>query len=67
MSQDSADLREVRRIVLRGLEGRRASVYLFGSWARGEASRVQPVSAEAAGGIIDEAMRNSRPGYRPRQ
>ena len=27
----------------------------------------QPVSADAAGGIIDEAMRDSRPGYRPRQ
>jgi hypothetical protein len=27
----------------------------------------QPVSAEAAGSIIDEAMRYSRPGYRPRQ
>jgi len=43
MSQDSADLREVRRIVLRGLEGRRASVYLFGSWARGEAARVSDI------------------------
>jgi hypothetical protein len=27
----------------------------------------RPVSADAAGGIIDEAMRDSRPGYRPRQ
>ena len=27
----------------------------------------QPVSADAASGIIDEAMRDSRPGYRPRQ
>jgi hypothetical protein len=27
----------------------------------------QPVSAEEADGIINEAMRNSRPGYRPRQ
>jgi hypothetical protein len=27
----------------------------------------QPVSAEEADDIINEAMRNSRPGYRPRQ
>ena len=27
----------------------------------------QPVSADAAGGVIDEAMRDSRPGYRPHQ
>jgi len=27
----------------------------------------QPVSADAAGDIIDEAMRDSRPGYRPRR
>jgi len=27
----------------------------------------QPVSGDAAGGIIDEAMRESRPGYRPRK
>ncbi len=27
----------------------------------------QPVPADVAGGIIDEAMRDSRPGYRPRQ
>ena len=27
----------------------------------------QPVSPDAASGIIDEAMRDSRPGYRPRQ
>jgi predicted nucleotidyltransferase len=43
MSPDSPDLREVRRIVLRGLAGRRARVYLFGSWARGEASRVSDI------------------------
>jgi hypothetical protein len=27
----------------------------------------QPVSAEEADEIINEAMRNSRPGYRPHQ
>ena len=27
----------------------------------------QPASADAADSIIDEAMRDSRPGYRPRQ
>jgi hypothetical protein len=27
----------------------------------------QPVSADAASGMIDEAMRESRPGYRTRQ
>jgi hypothetical protein len=27
----------------------------------------QPVPADAASDIIDEAMRDSRPGYRPRQ
>lgn len=43
MSPDSPDLREVRRIVLRGLAGRRARVYLFGSWARGQASRVSDI------------------------
>jgi predicted nucleotidyltransferase len=43
MDPDSPDLREVRRIVLRGLAGRSARVYLFGSWARGEASRVSDI------------------------
>jgi len=43
MRFDSPDLTEVRRIVLRGLAGRRAQVYLFGSWARGEASRVSDI------------------------
>jgi len=33
----------VRRIVLRHLEGRQARVYLFGSWARGEACRVSDI------------------------
>ena len=43
MSPDSPDLSEARRIVLRGLAGRSARVYLFGSWARGEASRVSDI------------------------
>ncbi|MGD0497138.1 MAG: nucleotidyltransferase domain-containing protein [Bryobacteraceae bacterium] len=43
MSPDSPDLNEVRRLVLRGLSGRRARVYLFGSWARGDASRVSDI------------------------
>jgi predicted nucleotidyltransferase len=43
MSLDSPDLKEVRRIVMRGLAGRRARVYLFGSWARGEESRVSDI------------------------
>ncbi|NWG13829.1 MAG: nucleotidyltransferase domain-containing protein [Acidobacteria bacterium] len=32
-------LTEVRRIVLAGLRGYRARLYLFGSWAKGTASR----------------------------
>jgi uncharacterized protein len=43
MVSGSPDLEEVRRIVLRFLEGRPARVYLFGSWARGEASRVSDI------------------------
>jgi predicted nucleotidyltransferase len=43
MAAVSPDLEEVRRIVLRGLAGRPARVYLFGSWARGEASRVSDI------------------------
>ena len=43
VSPDSPDLSEARRIVLRGLAGRSARVYLFGSWARGEASRVSDI------------------------
>lgn len=33
----------VRRIVLQGLGGRKARVYLFGSWAKGQASRVSDI------------------------
>ena len=39
MPLDSFDLQEVRRIVQEGLRGHPARVYLFGSWARGEATR----------------------------
>jgi predicted nucleotidyltransferase len=37
------DLDEVRRIVLEGLRGHSARVYLFGSWARGCASRISDI------------------------
>jgi len=37
------DLVEVRRIVLEGLRGRRARVYLFGSRARGLAGRTSDI------------------------
>jgi len=43
MDSGAAHLEEVRRIVLRGLEGRRARVWLFGSFARGEQSRVSDI------------------------
>ena len=43
MERGSEDLEEVRRIVLRRLAGHRARVYLFGSFARGEASRVSDI------------------------
>jgi predicted nucleotidyltransferase len=68
MVPGSADLEEVRRIVLRLLEGRQARVYLFGSWARGEACRVSdidvailPAEPLPAGLLpeIEEALDNS--------
>ena len=37
------DIEEVRRIVLEGLEGRHAKVWLFGSWARGDARRYSDI------------------------
>ncbi len=37
------DLAEVRRIVQDGLGGRRARVYLFGSWAKGQADRTSDI------------------------
>ena len=43
MAGGSAHLEEVRRIVLDGLGGYRANVYLFGSWAKGSASRVSDI------------------------
>ncbi len=46
------DLEDVRRIVLEGLAGLPARVYLFGSWARGEAWR---------GSDIDVAVDSDRP------
>src|ERR1700684_139330 len=68
MVSGSPDLEEVRRIVLRLLEGRSARVYLFGSWARGEACRVSdidvailPLEPLPAGLLpeIEEALENS--------
>jgi hypothetical protein len=38
-ASDLPDLAEAKRIVLRGLIGRSAKVYLFGSFARGAARR----------------------------
>jgi uncharacterized protein len=43
MAADSRDLDEVRRVVSDGLRGRRVRVYLFGSWARGEARRISDI------------------------
>ena len=37
------DLDEARRIVFQHLAGRQARVYLFGSWARGEARRYSDI------------------------
>ena len=68
MGPGSPDLEEVRRIVLRFLEGRQARVYLFGSWARGEACRVSDIdvailpSKPLPAGLlpeIEEALDNS--------
>jgi predicted nucleotidyltransferase len=68
MIPGSPDLEEVRRIVLRLLKGRQARVYLFGSWARGEACRVSDIdvailpSEPLPAGLlpeIEEALENS--------
>jgi predicted nucleotidyltransferase len=68
MVAGSQDLQEVRRIVLRFLEDRPARVYLFGSWARGEACRVSDIdvailpSTPLPAGLlaeIEEALENS--------
>jgi uncharacterized protein len=42
-SVSMTDLAQVRTIVLEGLRGHPARVYLFGSWARGCASRVSDI------------------------
>ena len=66
-------LAEVRRLVLRGLGETRAKVLLFGSWARGEASRhsdidvgILPLEALPPGllGRIREALEESTVPYR---
>lgn len=58
----------MRRIVLRHLEGRPARVYLFGSWARGDACRtsdidvaILPLAPLPAGLLpeMEEALENS--------
>lgn len=43
MPEEAFDLVEVRRIVTAGLGGRRARVYLFGSWAKGEGTRFSDI------------------------
>ena len=43
MTEETFDLREVRRIVQAGLGGHRARVYLFGSWARGRPTRASDI------------------------
>ena len=39
----SFDLDEVRRIVEEGLRGHPAQIYLFGSWAKGSATRTSDI------------------------
>jgi predicted nucleotidyltransferase len=69
----SFDLDETRRIVLDGLRGHRAKVYLFGSWARGENRRTSDIdvavlpSAPLPPGVLSairEALEDSRIVYR---
>ncbi len=38
-----SDLAEVRRLVVEGLRGYRARVYLFGSWATGNSGRTSDI------------------------
>lgn len=68
----SPDLDEVRRVVLRGLTGRPARVFLFGSWVRGQACRVSDIDVAIlperplpAGLLTDiqDALENSRSLY----
>ena len=39
----SSDLDEVRRLVSEGLRGYKARIYLFGSWAKGNAGRASDI------------------------
>ena len=41
--QESMDLAEIRRIILSGLSGYAARIYLFGSWVAGKAVRTSDV------------------------
>ncbi len=68
MPSESFDLAEVRRIVQRGLMGRPAQVYLFGSWARGNPARTSDIDVailplaplpEGTLGEIREALEES--------
>lgn len=43
MRDMGTDLEEARRIVLAGLAGREARVFLFGSWAKGLATRTSDI------------------------
>ena len=70
MSSD--DVNEVRRIVLNGLKGYRARVFLFGSWAKGDACRTSDIDVAVLpleplpGGLlarIREALGNSNVLY----
>lgn len=45
------DLEEARRIVVEGLAGRAARVYLFGSWSKGKGTRTSDIDI----GILGEA------------
>jgi len=42
------DLEEARRIILKAIAGYPAKVYLFGSWARGEARRYSDIDVAIA-------------------
>ena len=71
-SPQNLDLDEVRRIVLKYLERQPVQVWLFGSWARGEACRVSDIDVgilpseplpRGLMGEIAEALENSRSLY----
>jgi len=68
MPPASPDLEEVKRIVLEGLRGHSARVFLFGSWVHGQARRysdidvgVLPIEPLPAGLLLDieESLDNS--------